>query len=191
MWKIVSYVKEGIKKNSKYILYATGLSSFLVVLYLVVSSNYSIGFSNTPSMRTFVFIMQKKSRIIKDGYCVVFPAPKNIVAWKKYYDYSPNHYHYKPGMYFVKFIGCSEGQILNTVGRKDYCNGKFLAEIPEYLFLIPVPHVKIKGFPVWRNYRIPKGKIFVVSPDRYGLDSRYFDLINVKRVKYNAVPLYF
>jgi len=142
-------------------------------------------------MNTFFFLNEKYTAarpVIKDGKAVVFRAPKRFYAWKKYYE--ANGLHYPKKLMLIKYVGCVSGQILNTVDRKDYCDGKFIDEIPKYALLIPVPHMKIKGFPVWHNYKIPAGYFFAASPDKYGLDSRYFGLIKNNIVKYNAVPLF-
>jgi len=181
-------LKKALKSRAFYSL-VFGVS-FLVISFLVLSQYYSFGFSNTPSMDTFFFLNEKYTAIrpeVKDGKAVVFRAPKRFYAWKKYYE--ANGLHYPKKLMLVKYVGCVSGQILNTVNRKDYCNGKFIDEIPKYAVLIPTPHMKIKGFPVWHNYKIPAGYFFAASPDKYGLDSRYFGLIKDSIVKYNTVPL--
>ncbi len=157
-------------------------------LLLFFSSFYSLTISNTDSMYAYIFITLKKSKIVKDGYAVAFRMPsKQVFKWKKYYVLS--HLDYYKGETFLKYVGCKSGEILNTVGRSDYCNGKFLTSVPKYLFLIPKPHVKIKDFPVWHDYRIPAGYFFAVCPNKYGLDSRYFGLVKDDRVLYNIIPL--
>ena len=167
-----------------------GLSLFicLTALYLLFSPFYSLTISNSDSMDAYFFITLKKNKIVKDGYAVAFMMPsKKVFKWKKYYGLS--RLKYEKGEIFLKYVGCSSGEILNTVGRSDYCDGRLLTSVPKYLFLIPQPHVKIKGFPVWHNYRIPAGYFFATCPNEYGLDSRYFGLIKESRVLYNIVPL--
>ena len=172
----------------RYVLIVLAVFVCLVALYLALSPFYSMAFSNSDSMDAYFFVTLKKSKIIKDGYAVALRMPsKKVLKWQKYYKLS--HLKYVKGETFLKYVGCSSGEILNTVGRSDYCDGKLMTSVPEYLFLIPEPHVKIKGFPVWHDYRIPAGKFFAVSPNNYGLDSRYFGLIRNDRVFYNIIPL--
>ena len=182
-------LKAGLKSKRFYSISA--LILFFAFFYLIISQFYAFGISNTPSMDTFCFINEKYTALrpaIKDGKAVVFPAPKRFFLWKKYYE--ANGLHYPKKTLLVKYVACTHGQILNTVGRKDYCNGRFIAEIPKYAVLIPMPHMKIKGFPVWHNYKIPAGYFFAASPDKYGLDSRYFGLVKDEVVKYNTIPLF-
>jgi type IV secretory pathway protease TraF len=182
-------LKKSLKSKKFYSISAIIL--FFAFFYLLMSQFYAFGVSLTPSMDTYFFLNQKYTALhprIKDGKAVVFPAPKNFFLWKKYY--KANGLHYSKKEFLVKYVACTQGQILNTVGRKDYCNGRFIAQIPKYAVLIPMPHMKIKGFPIWHNYKIPVGYFFAASPDKYGLDSRYFGLVSDSAVKYNTIPLF-
>ena len=182
-------LKAGLKSKRFYSISA--LILFFAFFYLIISQFYAFGISNTPSMDTYFFINEKYTALrpaIKDGKAVVFPAPKRFFLWKKYYE--ANGLRYPKKMNLVKYVACTAGQILNTINRKDYCNGKFIDGIPKYAVLIPTPHMKIKGFPVWHNYKIPDGYFFAASPDKYGLDSRYFGLVKYSDVKYDTIPLF-
>ena len=182
-------LKKSLKSKKFYSISAVIL--FFAFFYLIMSQFYAFGISLTPSMDTYFFLNEKYTAlrpIIKDGKAVVFPPPKRFFLWKKYY--KANGLHYPKKDLLVKYVACTQGQILNTVGRKDYCNGQFIAQIPQYAVLIPTPHMRIKGFPVWHNYKIPAGYFFAASPDKYGLDSRYFGLVKDGAVKYNTVPLF-
>ena len=166
------------------------ISLFLTASAYLLSPYFAIGFSNTPSMDAYFFLNENYTvnhPVIKQGKAVVFPAPLRFYRWKKYY--SANGLKYPPDLKLVKYVGCVPGEILNTAGRKDFCGGKFLAVVPKYAVLIPEPHLEIKGFPIWHNYKIPAGYFFAVSPDRYGLDSRYFGLVEIETVLYNTVPI--
>ena len=185
-------LREKLKKSlkSKKFCSISAVILFFGFFYLIMSQFYAFGISLTPSMDTYFFLNEKYTAlhpVIKDGKAVVFPPPKRFFLWKKYYE--ANGLHYPKKDLLVKYVACTQGQILNTVGRKDYCNGRFIAQIPEYAVLIPTPHMRIKGFPVWHNYKIPAGYFFAASPDKYGLDSRYFGLVKDSAVKYNTVPL--
>ena len=186
-------LREKLKKSlkSKKFCSISAVILFFGFFYLIMSQFYAFGISLTPSMDTYFFLNEKYTAlhpVIKDGKAVVFPPPKRFFLWKKYYE--ANGLHYPKKDLLVKYVACTQGQILNTVGRKDYCNGRFIAQIPEYAVLIPTPHMRIKGFPVWHNYKIPAGYFFAASPDKYGLDSRYFGLVKDSAVKYNTVPLF-
>ena len=186
-------LREKLKKSlkSKKFYSISAIILFFAFFYLIMSQFYAFGISLTPSMDTYFFLNEKYTALrpaIKDGKAVVFPPPKRFFLWKKYY--KANGLHYPKKDLLVKYVACTQGQILNTVGRKDYCNGQFIAQIPEYAVLIPTPHMRIKGFPVWHNYKIPAGYFFAASPDKYGLDSRYFGLVKDGAVKYNTVPLF-
>ena len=186
-------LREKLKINlkGKKFYKVVALASFFIFFYLIISQFYAFGVSNTPSMDTYFFVNEKytDSRpLIRDGKAVVFQSPKRFYMWKKYY--KANGLRYPKKLNLVKYVACTAGQVLNTVNRKDYCDGKFIDEIPEYAVLIPKPHMKIKGFPVWHDYRIPSGYFFAASPDKYGLDSRYFGLLKDSVVKYNTIPLF-
>ena len=189
MKTLLEKLKKSLKSKKFYSISAIIL--FFAFFYLIMSQFYAFGISLTPSMDTYFFLNEKYTAlrpIIKDGKAVVFPPPKRFFLWKKYYE--ANGLHYPKKDLLVKYVACTQGQILNTVGRKDYCNGQFIAQIPQYAVLIPTPHMRIKGFPVWHNYKIPAGYFFAASPDKYGLDSRYFGLVKDAAVKYNTVPLF-
>ncbi|MHB1696629.1 MAG: S26 family signal peptidase [bacterium] len=189
MWILREKSKQLLKNRAFYNI--AFIVFFLIVSFLVFNQYYSFALSNTPSMDTFLFLNEKytvSSPIIKDGRAVVFQAPNRFYKWKKYY--KANGLNYPEKLSLVKYVACISGQVLNTVNRKDYCNGKQISEIPEYALLVPQPHMKIKGFPVWHNYKIPAGYFFATSPDKYGLDSRYFGLVRDSMVKYNTLPLF-
>ena len=189
MKTLLEKLNKSLKSKKFYSISAIIL--FFAFFYLIMSQFYAFGISLTPSMDTYFFLNEKYTALrpaIKDGKAVVFPPPKRFFLWKKYYE--ANGLHYPKKDLLVKYVACMHGQILNTVGRKDYCNGQFIAQIPEYAVLIPTPHMRIKGFPVWHNYKIPAGYFFAGSPDKYGLDSRYFGLVKNNVVKYNTIPLF-
>ena len=189
MKTLLEKLNKSLKSKKFYSISAIIL--FFAFFYLIMSQFYAFGISLTPSMDTYFFLNEKYTAlrpIIKDGKAVVFPPPKRFFLWKKYYE--ANGLHYPKKDLLVKYVACTQGQILNTVGRKDYCNGQFIAQIPQYAVLIPTPHMRIKGFPVWHNYKIPAGYFFAASPDKYGLDSRYFGLVKNNVVKYNTIPLF-
>jgi type IV secretory pathway protease TraF len=182
-------LKTILKSNKFYSVIAVVI--IFTAAFLIISQYYSFAISPTPSMETYMFINENYTSgrpFIKDGLAVVFRAPKRFYDFKKYYE--ANGLHYPKKLNLVKYVGCNAGQILNTVNRKDYCNGIFIAIMPKYAVLIPEPHMKIKGFPVWHNYKIPSGYFFAASPDKWGLDSRYFGLVKDDVVKYNSIPLF-
>jgi signal peptidase I len=158
------------------------------LVYLFQALGYSITYSPSDSMKPYNFFFKTKvvdPTSIKKGDIVVFPMPKKFLDYERYY--------YKSGLWYslnsdlVKFDGCSAGEVINTVNRKDYCNGKLIATVPRYADLIPVKHDKIKTFAKYHNLKIPKGYFFALGPDKYSLDSRYFGLVKLSSVKDTAV----
>lgn len=185
---LLEKLKKGLKRRAFYSVLLVSL--FLTLSVYLLSPYFAIGFSNTPSMNAYFFLNEKYTAnhpVIEQGKAVVFPAPKGFYLWKKYYNANGLHYPHK--LFLAKYVGCKQGEILNTIGRKDFCNGRFLSVIPRYAVLIPKPHLKIKGFPVWHGYKIPEGYFYAVSPDKYGLDSRYFGLVKTSAVLYDTVPI--
>ena len=180
-----------MQKNNRKILFITALAVFIALIgsvYLFQALGYSITYSPSDSMKPYNFFL--KTRVIdpaniKKGDIVVFHMPKAFLKFEKYY--------FKSGLWYslnsdlVKFDGCSAGEIINTIGRKDYCDGKLIATVPHYADLIPFKHDKIKTFAKYHNLIIPKGYFFALGPDKYSLDSRYFGLVKLSSVKDTAV----
>ena len=143
---------------------------------------YGITYSPSPSMPYDFYITQKvKVNNLKQMQIAVFPMPKAFLKYEKYY--------YKSGLWYplssnlIKFTGCVQGQVVNTIGRTDYCNGKKIAAVPHYATNFPLKHDKIKSFYVFKDIKIPKGYFFAMGPDKYSLDSRYFGLVRIKDIK--------
>lgn len=179
-----------MQKNNHKILFITALSVFVFLIgsvYLFQSIGYSVTYSASDSMPYNFFLKTRVAgpAVIKKGDIVVFHMPKGFLKYEKYY--------FKSGLWYslnsdlVKFDGCSAGETINTVGRKDYCGAKLIASVPHYADLIPVKHDKIKTFAEYHNLVIPKGYFFALGPDKYSLDSRYFGLVKIKSVKYTAI----
>lgn len=150
---------------------------------------FSLAYSPTDSMPWSVFLEHKENlSSVKDGEIVGFIMPRGTLRFQKWY-LSDGHW-YPLGSTFVKFVGCIQGQKLNTVGRATYCDGKLLTTVPRFADRIPVPHNRITEWKSWRDYTIPAGYFFSQGPDKFSLDSRYFGLISVKRVTSRDYPLF-
>lgn len=177
-------------KNNRKLLLITALSVFIALIgsvYLFQAFGYSITYSPSDSMPYNFFFKTKITDIsvIKKGDIVVFHMPKGFLKYERYYVKSGLWYSLNSDL--VKFDGCSAGETINTVQRKDYCGGKLIASVPHYADLIPVKHDKIKTFAEYHNLVIPKGYFFALGPDKYSLDSRYFGLVKLSSVKAMAV----
>ena len=177
-------------KNNRKILFITALSVFVFLIgsvYLFQSLGYSITYSPSDSMPYNFFFKTRVTNpnLIKKGDIVSFRMPKGFLKYESYY--------FKSGLWYslnsdlVKFDGCSANEVINTVGRKDYCDGKLIAIVPHYADLIPFKHDKIKTFAKYHMLVIPKGYFFALGPDKYSLDSRYFGLVKIKSVRYTEI----
>lgn len=160
-------------------LIATGSGAYA---FLSGKFEYGMTYSFSPSMPYDFYITQKaKVNNLKQMQIAVFPMPKAFLKYEKYY--------YKNGLWYplssnlIKFAGCVQGQVVDTVGRTDYCNGKKIAVIPRYATNFPLKHDKIKSFYIFKQVKIPKGYFFAMGPDKYSLDSRYFGLVKIKNIK--------
>jgi type IV secretory pathway protease TraF len=144
---------------------------------------YGLTYSPSPSMPYDFYITKKVNNLImlRQMQIAVFPMPKALLKFEKYY--------YKNGLWYplssnlIKFAGCVQGQVINTINRIDYCNGKKIAMVPHYATNFPLKHDKIKSFYVFKHIKIPNGYFFAMGPDKYSLDSRYFGLVKVKNIK--------
>lgn len=95
-----------------------------------------------------------------------------------------NRYTHKVG-YFVKQIGCREGQRLNVGESGDfYCDGKHIAKAKS---------TDKDGNPVdffHYNGVIPENNFFMLGTHERSYDSRYFGLIRNNQIERGAKPLW-
>jgi signal peptidase I/conjugal transfer pilin signal peptidase TrbI len=133
--------------------------------------------NTTASLPQRLFFLKKKvsSGDIAVGRYVQFPfqddMTKRLVG---------------PGeVLLVKRVGCVSGQRLTVDSEKGYwCDGQWLGKAKDR---------SIKGVPmtnfVW-NGVVPPGKFFAVADHKDSYDSRYYGLIDERRVKAMAYPIF-
>jgi type IV secretory pathway protease TraF len=154
-----------------------------VTTITTLSLGYGVAYSPTNSMPYNYFITKtvNKPSIVKKDDIAVFQMPKKFYSFENLY--LKNGLWYPVGSSLVKYIGCVSGEKINTVGRKDYCDGKLIAVVPHFATDFPVKHEKIKVFYEYNNVKIPNGYFYAMGPDKYSLDSRYFGLVKIKSIK--------
>ena len=93
------------------LLFTIFLMIFFFVIY-TLSKSYKIGFSATPSLPYYVFLIDKKDLDFKKNDLIVFKYPGEDI------------YNYKKDEQFVKIVSCISGESLITNENYEYfCNG--------------------------------------------------------------------
>ena len=163
------------KKIYKNILFIFFISVILIITILGFHIN-GFASSDTNSLPYSLFLKIKNNKNINKGEIVTFYMPKIVIRKMQKY-YFPE-YWYKPFDQFTKIVGCSGGDILNTVKNSDFCNGKKIATVLEGM-----------KFKKWHNYKIPKNKFFALGTNKDSLDSRYLGLIKYSAIRNELIPL--
>lgn len=144
------------------------IAIFLIIFFhgiYILKQSYGIGFSVTPSLPYFVFLIDKKDLEFKKNDLLVFKYPgKNI-------------YNYKTDESFVKILSCVPGEILKTNENYEYfCNGKNIGKA----LLLDGSGKSITPF--FFNGVIPNNKYFVIGTHPKSWDSKYWGFVSKDRI---------
>ena len=130
-----------------------------------LSKSYKIGFSATPSLPYYLFLIDKKDLDFKRNDLIVFKYPGEDI------------YNYKKDEQFVKIVSCISGESLITNENYEYfCNGEFIGKA----LLKDGEGKSLK--PYVFNGVIPNNKYFVSGTHPKSWDSRYFGFIDKNRI---------
>lgn len=140
------------------------LAIFINGIY-ILKQNFGIGFSATPSLPYYVFLINKKNLNFTKKDLIVFKYPgKNI-------------YNYKTDESFVKIVSCMPGEILKTDEKYEYfCNGEYIGKA-----LLKDGQGKSLE-PFFFNGIVPTDKYFVVGTNLKSWDSKYWGFVSKDRI---------
>jgi conjugal transfer pilin signal peptidase TrbI len=154
----------------------TKLALLIVLLVLAGLLPAHISVTLTPSLnhRVFFLIFNPDPQRIDKGDYVLLNIDQGIV--RQFID--------KPHAdKIMKTVGCTSGSFLSVEGKDYYCDGVFLGHAKD---------VSLAGKPL-RHYvfngTIPGGRLFVIGEHKDSFDSRYFGLVDVRKVIAQAYPL--
>lgn len=143
----------------------------LIAAGMLIPSRFAV--SITPSTEHRIFFLKKgppTGELIKGAYVM-------LDIRSKYVD------HGTPYL-VIKRIACTGGEVLNTVGRSFYCNGREIAVAKDL-------SLKGEDLPLFRyTGEIPSDSVFVTGQHRDSFDSRYFGFLRKTEVKAVAYPLF-
>ena len=143
----------------------------LVAAGMLIPSRFAV--SITPSTEHRIFFLKKgpPTGELKKGAYVMLNIRSKYVG------------HGTPYL-VIKRIACTGGEVLNTVGRSFYCNGREIAVAKDL-------SLKGEDLPRFRyTGEIPSDSVFVTGQHRDSFDSRYFGFLRKTEVKAVAYPLF-
>ena len=127
---------------------------------------YRLGIITTDSIFKHITWWKKinpENTIIKKDNLYVFYFPKDTPYFKK-------------GELFYKYAKCVAGDKLEVRGLKYYCNGKYIDTARTH----DSKGKKVSHFIF--NGIIPQGKVFMWAPHPHSYDSRYWGLLDTKKI---------
>ena len=149
---------------------------FIAIFFIVFFQIFRLGYSATDSLPWHLYLERIVAVKVKKDEIVSFTMPKGALKYERYY--LPYDW-YEPLSYYTKIVACVHPDVIETIGRKDYCDGKLIAVIP-------------KQIKKWYNFgkeTVPKGFFFAMGTNIASLDSRYFGFVSYKQVKAVDYPL--
>lgn len=150
--------------SKKTLLFSIFVMIFFHGIY-TLSQSYKIGFSSTPSLPYYVFLIDKKDLDFKKNDLIVFKYPGEDI------------YNYKKDEQFVKIVSCISGESLITNENYEYfCNGEFIGKA----LLKDGTGKRLEPFLF--NGIIPKDRYFVSGTHIKSWDSRYWGFVHKDKI---------
>lgn len=144
------------------------ITIFLMIFFhgvYILKQSYGIGFSVTPSLPYYVFLIDKKNLDFKKNDLIVFKYP------------GENVYNYKTDESFVKIVSCISGETLNTFDNYEYfCNGEYIGKA------LTKDGIGKNLNPFVFNGVIPNNKYFVSGTHSKSWDSRYWGFVSKDKI---------
>jgi conjugal transfer pilin signal peptidase TrbI len=155
--------KEYLKIAIFLMIFAQGIYTF--------KQSYGVGFSVTPSLPYYVFLIDKKHLSFKKNDLIVFKYP------------GENIYNYKKDEQFVKIASCFPGDNLEVKDFEYFCNAKSIG----IAFSKDGKGKELKPF-IFSGI-IPKNEYFVVGTHPKSWDSKYWGFVSKERIVATAKGL--
>jgi signal peptidase I len=140
---------------------------FLMIFFhgiYILKQSYGIGFSVTPSLPYYAFLIDKKDLTFSKKDLIVFKYP------------GENVYNYKTDESFVKIVSCVPGEILKTKNYEYFCNDEYIGKA-----LLKDGQGKSLN-PFVFNGIIPKNNYFVTGTHQKSWDSKYWGFVSKDRI---------
>ena len=142
----------------------------LIIIMLLTPSYYK-------NLRTRIDFTQQDSLPY-----TVWITKKNFTTENYVLFHPPLDKYTKNVKYYLKKIGCKPKQRLETIDNVYLCDGKRITKAQNY----DINGIVLK--PLKYNMIIPDEMYFLIGTHKYSYDSKYFGLINKKRIVRGATP---
>jgi|GEM_PF-2678220 len=165
-----------IKKSDAVSIYTASLISLLVYVLIFYFPLFRVVGTLDNSLPYHFFIW-------------IRPDRENLLAQIRKYRYveikTDRFRNYEPikkkgALFLVKKAVCLPGDILEVIGERFFCNGKFVGAVH--------PSAPAKPF-LW-NGKIPEGVIFAAGTHPKSFDSRYIGFVKFSEITGILIPLF-